>query len=56
MNHFTFSNIHGMPWLTVAIVADDIATAIKKFNLMWGQTVKYNVTAGVPTNAVQVLC
>jgi hypothetical protein len=55
MNRFNFTNIHSAPWLNVSIIADDIQTAIKKFNLMWGENVKYNVSAGPIPFAMQTI-
>ncbi len=55
MNLFHFTNIHNASWLNVSVLAVDVATAIKKFNNMWGSNVKYNVSTGPLPFATQVL-
>lgn len=55
MNYYNFHHIHGFHWLNISLLAQDAATAIKKFNLMWGEHVKYTMTEGEPLVAMQVM-
>lgn len=56
MNYFHFTNIATHRWLTVTIMAEDIATAVKKFNNIWGEHVRYDVRGvDTPPVASQVL-
>lgn len=51
MNPFTFSNIGNQPHLSVTLLAEDIAGAIKRFNNIWGGTCRYNVHPGYAMGA-----
>lgn len=46
MNPYTFSHISGQPNLSITLLAQDKATAIKRFNTIWGESVRYTVTDG----------
>jgi hypothetical protein len=44
LTYFKFYNIRGKEWLTMELLATDIASAVKDFNLLWGTGMRYEVS------------
>lgn len=42
---YLFTNIGGFSWLSVCLIAEDTSLAVKKFNNLWGEHVRYDVRA-----------